>query len=146
MALYYEDQKPAALAKAKAFRGRVPTFFSKFESSITKFGSGFLTKEVSYADLALFQLVEGVRLPRSLSSPRRSWADPTIASHPLSHAQISYAFPKFAKKIQPDFPGIWALRDRIAGAPRIASYLKSERREPFNELGVFRYYPELDEP
>jgi len=37
-----------------------------------------------------------------------------------------------------------ALRDRVAARPRIAAYLKSERRRPFNQEGIFRRYPELD--
>ena len=28
--------------------------------------------------------------------------------------------------------------------PRVAAYLASERRIPFNEQGIFRHYPELD--
>ncbi len=28
--------------------------------------------------------------------------------------------------------------------PRIAGYLASPRRIPFNEQGIFRHYPELD--
>ena len=37
-----------------------------------------------------------------------------------------------------------ALAERIAERPRIKSYLASERRIPFNEDGIFRYYKELD--
>jgi glutathione S-transferase len=37
-----------------------------------------------------------------------------------------------------------ALRDRVAERPRIAAYLASKRRIPFNEDGIFRHYPELD--
>ncbi|HKC42769.1 MAG TPA: glutathione S-transferase, partial [Burkholderiales bacterium] len=37
-----------------------------------------------------------------------------------------------------------ALHDRVAARPRIAAYLASERRIPFNESGIFRHYPELD--
>jgi glutathione S-transferase len=29
--------------------------------------------------------------------------------------------------------------------PRIAAYLSSARRLPFNESGIFRHYPELEE-
>jgi glutathione S-transferase len=28
--------------------------------------------------------------------------------------------------------------------PKVAAYLRSERRLPFNEQGIFRRYPELD--
>jgi glutathione S-transferase len=37
-----------------------------------------------------------------------------------------------------------ALRDRIAARRRLASYLASSRRIPFNQQGIFRHYPELD--
>ncbi|PKQ08990.1 MAG: glutathione S-transferase, partial [Alphaproteobacteria bacterium HGW-Alphaproteobacteria-12] len=31
-----------------------------------------------------------------------------------------------------------------AKRPAIAAYMKSPRRQPFNENGLFRHYPELD--
>jgi glutathione S-transferase len=37
-----------------------------------------------------------------------------------------------------------ALHDRVAARPRIAAYLKSARRIPFNQMGIFRHYAELD--
>jgi glutathione S-transferase len=36
------------------------------------------------------------------------------------------------------------LHDRVAERPRIAAYLASPRRLPFNEMGIFRHYRELD--
>jgi glutathione S-transferase len=41
-------------------------------------------------------------------------------------------------------PRVTALHDRVAGRPNIAAYLKSPRRIPFNQHGIFRHYPELD--
>jgi glutathione S-transferase len=41
-------------------------------------------------------------------------------------------------------PGLTALHDRVRERPRIASYLASPQRIPFNEQGIFRHYPELD--
>jgi glutathione S-transferase len=38
-----------------------------------------------------------------------------------------------------------ALHDRIAARPRLAAYLASERRLPFNQEGIFRHYTELDD-
>jgi glutathione S-transferase len=32
----------------------------------------------------------------------------------------------------------------VAQRPRLAAYLRSPRRIPFNEQGIFRHYPELD--
>jgi glutathione S-transferase len=37
-----------------------------------------------------------------------------------------------------------ALHDRVAHRPRIKAYLQSERRIPFNQMGIFRHYRELD--
>ena len=37
-----------------------------------------------------------------------------------------------------------ALRDRVAKRPRIAAYLASERRIPFSQWGIYRYFKELD--
>jgi glutathione S-transferase len=36
------------------------------------------------------------------------------------------------------------IRDQVAARPRIAAYLASGRRIPFNRHGIFRHYPELD--
>jgi glutathione S-transferase len=47
---------------------------------------------------------------------------------------------RFEKKV----PRLIKLRDAVAKRPRIAAYLRSERRIPFNEWGIFRAYPELD--
>ena len=44
-----------------------------------------------------------------------------------------------------DYEGIAAVHDRVAALPRIAAYLESDRRQPFNESGIFRHYPELDD-
>jgi glutathione S-transferase len=37
-----------------------------------------------------------------------------------------------------------ALHAGIQERPRVAAYLASERRIPFNQMGIFRHYPELD--
>ena len=46
--------------------------------------------------------------------------------------------------LEPGYPRFAALHDRVAARPRIAAYLASDRRIPFNEQGIFRHYPELD--
>ena len=47
-------------------------------------------------------------------------------------------------RLERDCPRVVALRDRVAGHPKIAAYLRSPRRIPFNDQGIFRHYPELD--
>jgi len=43
------------------------------------------------------------------------------------------------------YPHVLALHSRIASRPRIAAYLASDRRLPFNHQGIFRHYTELDQ-
>jgi glutathione S-transferase len=120
--LYYEDQKPEALRRAQEFCSqRMPKYLQWFESIVRRnpAGSRYLVGgKLSYADLSLFQLVEGLR----------------------------YAFPKAARSALAKAPGVVQLHDRVAALPRVAAYLRSERRIAFNEQGIFRCYPELDRP
>lgn len=118
--LYYEDQKKEARRRAVDFTGnRVPKFLDYFENILrrkTK-GSGYiLGKAASYVDLSLFQMIEGLR----------------------------YALPRTMKKLEPKYARTIELHDRVAARPRLAEYLASSRRIPFNQEGIFRHYPELD--
>ncbi|WP_062208888.1 glutathione S-transferase [Aureimonas sp. AU12] len=118
--LYYEDQKPEALRRAAEFRSeRLPKFLGWYEAVLANDPSGgdFLAGgALSYADLGLFQAIEGLR----------------------------YAFPRRMAAIEAGFPLTLALHRRVHAAPRLAAYLASPRRIPFNEDGIFRRYPELD--
>ena len=120
---YYEDQKKEAVARAKNFRlVRVPKFLAWFESLLarnprkTRSSAHLVGGRLSYADLSLFQLVEGLR----------------------------YAFPAATAQALAKAPGVVALHGRVAALPRVAAYLASDRRLPFNEQGIFRCYAELD--
>jgi len=118
--LYYEDQKPESLRRAKPFRAnRIPRFLEWFETILARNprGDSYLVGgRLTYADLSLFQVVEG----------------------------LSYAFARAMKRELARTPRVAALRDRVRARPRIKAYLGSERRIPFNEEGIFRRYPELD--
>jgi glutathione S-transferase len=116
--LYYEDQKPEAKTYAQGFlKERVPKYLGYFEKVIAKSGGPYvLGRKVSYVDLSLFQVVEGLR----------------------------YAFPRAMKRIEIKVPGVVGVHDRVAKRPGIKKYLASERRIAFNEDGIFRHYPELD--
>jgi len=117
--LYYEDQKPEAMRAARAFVSeRIPKYLGYFEAVLKAGGKdAYLTgRRLTYADLSLFQVVEGLR----------------------------YAFPRAMERQEKKLPRVVALRDRVQRRPRIADYLASERRIPFNEHGIFRCYPELD--
>ncbi|MGE5853960.1 MAG: glutathione S-transferase family protein, partial [Deltaproteobacteria bacterium] len=74
-------------------------------------------KKACYVDLSLFQMIEGLR----------------------------YAFPKAMARLEPQHPRMATLHDRAEARPRIAAYLSSPRRLAFNEQGIFRHYPELEE-
>jgi glutathione S-transferase len=122
--LYYEDQKAEAARRAQEFRTqRMRKFLGWFETVLerappmTRKGGGWLTGAApTYADLSLFQAVEGLR----------------------------YAFPNAMERLEPKLPRVIALRDAVAERPNVAAYLRSERRIPFSTEGIFRRYPELD--
>lgn len=117
---YYEEQKPEALRRAAEFRAeRMPAFLDWFETILDRnpAGADWLVGEtLSYADLELFQIVEGLR----------------------------YAFPRRMAALSRNYPRIMPLAARVAARPRIAAYLESPRRLAFNQSGIFRHYPELD--
>jgi glutathione S-transferase len=108
------------LRRAQSFCGtRLPLFMQWFERIVQRNPAGprhLVGGKLSYADLSLFQLVEGLR----------------------------YAFPQATERALAKAPGVVQLHDRVAALPKVAAYLKSERRIPFNEQGIFRRYPELD--
>jgi glutathione S-transferase len=119
--LYYEEQAAEAKKRAAHFTStRIPKFLGYFERILkgnTKGADFTFGKQFSYVDLSLFQMIEGSR----------------------------YAFPKTLTKLEPQCPRLIALHDRIKARPRIAAYLASPRRLPFNQQGIFRHYPELEE-
>jgi glutathione S-transferase len=59
-------------------------------------------------------------------------------------AGLGYAFPNALAALSPKIPLLRALAEKVAARPRLAAYLSSPRRIPFNEHGLFRKYPELD--
>jgi len=108
--LYYEDQKPESRRRAGDFRtSRLPQFLGYFERVER-------SKTITYVDLSLFQMIEGLR----------------------------YAFPRTMRSIERKYPKLLANHDRVAARPRLAAYLASKRRIPFNQEGIFRHYAELD--
>jgi glutathione S-transferase len=46
--------------------------------------------------------------------------------------------------VNPAFPRLDALHERVATLPELRDYLASDRRLPFTNEGIFRHYPELD--
>ena len=116
--LYYEDQIPEAKRRAREFtKLRMPKYLSYFEGVLVNSGGRYLTgRRLTYADLSLFQIVDGLR----------------------------YAFPKAFARVQVRIPRVVEVHDAVAGRPRLKAYLTSERRISFNLQGIFRRYRELD--
>ena len=116
-ALYYEDQRRESKRAAAEFWKRRPHKYLGYFERLLEQGPYLLGRRLSYADLSLFQVIAGLR----------------------------YAFPKRMKRFERKVPRVVALAERVAKRPRVAAYLASEQRIPFNELGIFRHYKELDE-
>lgn len=115
--MYYEEQKPESLRRAGDFRdARIPKFLSYFEDVLAQ-RDGWLVKGArwSYADLSLYQLMDG----------------------------LLYAFPKRMATLMPDYPCLAGLHERVRALPELQDYFSSSRRLPFSD-GMFRHYPELD--
>lgn len=118
--LYFHEQKPEAMHRAEVFRRtRLPKFLGWFERVLGSNPAGdrwLVGTEATYADLSLFQVVEG----------------------------LNYAFPRATAAVLAELPRVTALRQAVAQRPRVRAYLASDRRVPFNEFDIFRHYPELD--
>jgi len=118
--LYYEDQRNEARARAADFlKNRIPKYLGYFERVLERNAAGpahLVGGELTYPDLSLFQILAGLR----------------------------YGFPRAMARVDRQYPRTVAVHDSVAARPRIAAYLASDRRIPFNEHGIFRHYPELD--
>jgi glutathione S-transferase len=118
--LYYHQQKPEARRRTRFFlRERVPKYLDYFEAMLQDNSKGrgwMIGRALTYVDLSMFQIVEG----------------------------LGYAFPKSMQRMARNYPGLLGLHGRVAARPNIAAYLASKRRIPFNEEGIFRHYPELE--
>ena len=121
--LYYEDQRTAAKQRARDFvANRLPKYLGWLERILVRnrrsAGRWLVGADRTYVDLSVFQVVDGLR----------------------------YAFPRAMAAQEAKVPLLVALRDRVAERPRIAAYLRSSRRQAFNQMGIFRHYPALDAP
>lgn len=117
--IYYEDIRDTARQAARAFRHeRLPAFLAYFERSLTEnpMGHDWIVGDgCTTLDLSLFQVMRGLR----------------------------YAFPNAMRLMTT--PWLDELVHRVAHRPGIRAYLDSDRRLAFNNDGIFRHYPELDE-
>jgi glutathione S-transferase len=121
VSLYYEDQRREAARCSAAFvRERIPLYLGYLDRALDSNPRGrgrwLVGGRCSYVDLSAFQTIAGLR----------------------------YAFPRAMRRHERRVPRLVALHDAVAARRRLAAYLASERRLPFNEHGIFRHYPELD--
>jgi len=118
VSLGYEQQKDEARRRAQHFTAeRIPKFLGYFERVLeVANGRHVLGARLSYVDLSLFQMLEGLR----------------------------YAFPRTMSAFEQRIPRLVALAEAVRERPRIAAYLASPRRVPFSTQDIFRHYPELD--
>ena len=118
--LYYRQQKAEALRRSRYLRTqRMPKYLDYFEQVLKnkpRAKMHLVGSELTYPDLSVFHLLAG----------------------------LCYAFPRTMKKLQPHYPRLIALSRMVLAQPRVAAYLRSRRRLPFNQYGIFRHYPELD--
>ena len=118
--LYYEDQKRESRRRAADFiRNRIPKYLGYFERVLEANPKGdrwLVGGRLTYVDLSLFQ----------------TWAG------------LQFAFPRTMARVARRYPRTMALHGRVVERPRIAAYVASEQRIPFNQMGMFRHYPELD--
>ena len=113
---YYEDQKEEAKKKAKDYlENRLPKFLGYFErvlkSEASKGGEWLYGGRLTYADLVLFQTVDGV----------------------------SFAFPKAIEQMKKSgkYDGVFKLVETVRNRENIKKYLESDRRMKYN-MGIYR--------
>jgi glutathione S-transferase len=98
-------------------RRRSAIFLAERLPKFMRYFERAVDERFSYVHLSLFQMIQGLR----------------------------YAFPNAMARVEKRYKRLVKLHDRVAARPRIAAYLASGRRIPFNRYGIFRRYPELDE-
>lgn len=119
--LYYEEQQAEAKRRARDFLdNRLPKFLGYFETVLERNAarSGWLVgSSLTYVDLSLAQVIAG----------------------------LEYAFPRRSAATFRRYPGVVSLHERVFARPSIEHYVSSGRRVAFNQSGLFRRYPELDD-
>jgi glutathione S-transferase len=120
---YYEEQKEEAKRKAADYRAvRLPKFLGYFERVLkgpaSRGGQFLYGGKLTYADLVLFQTLDGV----------------------------SFAFPRCLRRLRESgkYDAVWALYERVKALEKVSAYLASERRKEYS-MGIYRHYEELDD-
>ncbi|ETS87669.1 hypothetical protein PFICI_01497 [Pestalotiopsis fici W106-1] len=123
--LYYEDQREESKRRSKEFiQNRLPLILSYWQkvldASSQERGEGpwLLGKTFTYADLVLFQCLDGT----------------------------NYAFPKAMRQARDSgkFDKVFGLWEAVRARPNVSAYLSSDRRQKYTEWGVYRHYENND--
>jgi len=116
----YEEQKAAASRRTRDFLAvRLPKFLDYFERVLARnapHGPWMVGSRPTYPDLSMAQVLAG----------------------------LGYAFPAASRRELRRRPRLPRLHEAVFARPRIARYLASGRRLPFNNEDLIRHYPQLD--
>ncbi|KAI1452771.1 glutathione S-transferase protein-like protein [Annulohypoxylon moriforme] len=120
--LYYEDQKEESLRRSKEWvKNRLPKHLGYWEKVLKsdECGEGpwLMGSSFTYADLVLFQCIDGVQ----------------------------FAFPKAMSQARDSgkYDRVFGLWEAVKARPNIAAYLSSAKRQKY-DWGIYRYYPDND--
>lgn len=120
---FYEDQKEEAKKRSQNYTDeRLPKFLAYTQRVLSGTASGdgpwLYGGKLSYADLVLFQCIDG----------------------------LLFAFPKSIEKARSTekLKGVFGLYDAVKALPNVKAYLESDRRAKYSD-GIYRHYPELEE-
>ncbi|CAM1510197.1 Fc.00g005320.m01.CDS01 [Cosmosporella sp. VM-42] len=120
---YYEDQKPEAKKRSKAYCDeRLPKFLRFVQRALNAKTSGdgpwLYGGKLTYVDIVLFQALDGTK----------------------------FAFPKTVSKLEKsgDYDDVFKLYEAVKERPNIKEYLASDKRLAYSD-GIWRHYPELEE-
>ena len=117
--LYFEEQIPAAKRRTADFwKYRVPKFLGYFERMLDARAAARICSAAGSAT--------------------------SISACSRSSKGCATRFPRRMKRFEKKVPRVIALHDRVAKRPRIAAYLASDRRIPFSQWGIYRYFKQLD--
>ncbi|KAF7539488.1 hypothetical protein G7054_g2101 [Neopestalotiopsis clavispora] len=121
--LTWEDQKEESKRRSKEFvQNRLPSILSYWQRVLAcedrGKGSWLLGDTFTYADLVLFQALDGT----------------------------TYAFPKAIEQARESgkYDQVFKHTEDVKARPNIAAYLASDRRQKYQDWGVYRHYDDND--
>ncbi|KAI1171049.1 putative glutathione S-transferase family protein [Nemania sp. FL0916] len=117
--LYYEDQKVESARRSKEWvNHRLPKHLAYWQKVLQNSGGSWLLgNSFTYADLVLFQCIDGTL----------------------------FAFPKAMEQAKQSgkYDLVFGLWEAVKARPNITAYLSSKRRQKY-DFGIYRYYPDND--